>query len=124
MDPRLVSFLARHTESTNMCVAQAVRAIQQDELRLHGVSEAVSSRSLAGIYAVRSDIAAKQGRQETSDEMLRLSKNCEANAENPCSIWMFEGSEASYAIFELLPSQAIGGCFRFSGSVWSEHNGA
>jgi hypothetical protein len=123
MDMRLVEFIERHDASRDPCVAEALLAINVGSVAFRGISEGVSSRELAQTYAIRSSIAENQGRQSVAAVMRNLSEACRANEGNPCSIWMLEGTDLSFVIYELMPSKIVAGCIRFNGSLGAERDG-
>jgi hypothetical protein len=123
MNAQVKALLERHGAVTSPVVSELIRAIQAGEVVLCSLSEA-SSKELAETYRMRSQIARSQGRQAVAAQMQELSACCEANQSQPCSIWAFEGSTKSFALFELLPSHSIAGCFRFDGPFRQAQNGA
>ena len=124
MDTRLIEFAQRHTGSQDSRVTEAIRAIRSGAVTLRHLSEGVSSRELAGTYSLKSRMAEDKKRHAEAAEFLALARHCEENGTNPCRIWVLEGTEVSFAIFELKPAQTVAGCFRFPGSFGAVHDGA
>jgi hypothetical protein len=116
MNERLTEFTNHHAVSQEPRVTDLLAAVRRGQVKLRSLSEDISSSELAKTYQVRSSIASSNGRHTLAEEMRTLSKHCEANAGNPCAVWVFEGAEFSYALFELLPSRAVAACFEFKGS--------
>jgi hypothetical protein len=120
MPSRSLEFALRNADSSLTEVKQLVAAINADEVILLSLSENASSRDLSGIYALRSRMAKQDGREELAAKHAGLSVLCERNGEDRCVIWIFSGQEYSYAAFELQPSKAIAGCYRFDGPLTEE----
>ena len=117
MDPRALAFLTRHAASFIPEVAELDAAISANAVSLRSVSEGASSAQLASTYSIRSHIAERAGKDALAAKHKELSIRCQANGEGPCTIWLFSGTEYSYAAFELQPSGAIAGCYRFNGPL-------
>jgi hypothetical protein len=123
MNERLTEFANHHAASREPRVTDLLTAVRRGQVKFRSFSEDISSSELAKTYQVRSSVASSNGRHALAEEMRTLSKHCEANADNPCAIWVFEGAEFSYALFELLPSRVVAACFKFEGSfgIGAEH---
>jgi hypothetical protein len=117
MSEHVAEFVERHKSSAVPRLRELLHEFLNGQLKLRSLSEDASSSELAQTYSVRSSTAARNGREDLSNEMQALSEQCKANAGNFCAIWVFEGSSSSYAVFELLPSRVMAGCFKFEGPI-------
>jgi len=108
-------FVRRHIDSSEPDVVELLREIEDARVMLTTYSPEVSSAELASTYHLRSAMAFDQQRLAVAQQMKVLSERCQANGDNPSSIWYFSGKENSFAVFELLPSRSIAVCFKLEG---------
>jgi len=111
-------FVARNADSKLLHFADLVLAIRTGQVKPLSRTEA-PSENLARTYSIRSSIAREQGRTEVASEFSVLAGRCKANAGSPCKVWLFDGSQVSYAAFELQPSKEVVACIRFNGPLAS-----
>ena len=117
MNEFLLEFSKRNKNSESPLIVELVSAIQAGKVRLQSHSENISSSELANTYSIRSSIALEKGNFSKAKAMESLASKCRTNSGNPCAIWLFDGVEKSYAVFELMPSRIVAECMQFEGSI-------
>jgi hypothetical protein len=117
MDEFLLEFTKRNKSSEYPLIIELISAIEAGKVQLQSHSENNSSTELAKTYSIRSSIALEKGHLTKAKVMESLASKCRANSGNFCTIWLFDGVEKSYAVFELMPYRIVAECIDFEGSI-------
>jgi len=117
-------FLERHEFDQNERVREMCEAIRTGKVELRAHHADGSCSELASTYRTRSQIVATQGRGELAAEMKRFALECEASADQTCTIWVTSGATFSYLAFEFEPSRAVAWCAKLPGPIANQPESA